>query len=677
MELSDFAQEILSGPNLADKLIESDCFSDNNKFGNYKIPSFPERSKQIDPRNKKIALQKFPSSNHLQNDRMRGIVLHFFANHELLALELMALALLKFPDAPASFRRGIGETMKEEQAHLKLYMKRMEQLGVEFGDIRMNSFFWNRISTMKSPLEYTVLMSMTFEQANLDFAKYFQEIFRQVGDTETADLLEKVFLDEISHVKHGLHWFNRWRNSAREPLSEWQLYLKKIQKFMSAMHAKGPKYSISARRQVGFSQDFIDHLEIFNKSKSRPPSIWIFNPTFEQELLDPTSKGEQFIGGVIEEDLAIVLSLLCKEQDILLLKKKISIKHQQNLKNIGFKLPELLIVDKHQDILSRVETVSGIKPWAWSPSLFGQFKAKAKQFSEDSWEKKWLREGTYADIGIRKINSKIWSQDLLREYLYANRSDGDLWFGKAPLAGITCHSVHQSLSTIENFEAQQIPNLLIKGPWGTSGRNQFLYKKDNMSGKLLEKRIKNMLKMARSILIEPYLNKLCDFSIQAEVSASQKKYKILGITRFFTDKQRQYQGHKLNKIYSDLPETVRESILRERDHKVSLIKKIYHAADFVLKKIIAENYSGPVGIDSLIFHDENKNIFAKPIVEINGRYTMGHCALALERKLHPQSEGLWLTNSLDKKRHEPLPIKARFKDLKNGIGRKNEIISGH
>ena len=223
MELSDFAQEILSGPNLADKLIESDCFSDNNKFGNYKIPSFPERSKQIDPRNKKIALQKFPSSNHLQNDRMRGIVLHFFANHELLALELMALALLKFPDAPASFRRGIGETMKEEQAHLKLYMKRMEQLGVEFGDIRMNSFFWNRISTMKSPLEYTVLMSMTFEQANLDFAKYFQEIFRQVGDTETADLLEKVFLDEISHVKHGLHWFNRWRNSAREPLSEWQL----------------------------------------------------------------------------------------------------------------------------------------------------------------------------------------------------------------------------------------------------------------------------------------------------------------------------------------------------------------------------------------------------------------------------------------------------------------------
>ena len=55
-----------------------------------------------------------------------GRLLHFFANHELLATELMALVLLKFPDAPAAFRKGVLETLKDEQEHTRLYIERMK-----------------------------------------------------------------------------------------------------------------------------------------------------------------------------------------------------------------------------------------------------------------------------------------------------------------------------------------------------------------------------------------------------------------------------------------------------------------------------------------------------------------------------------------------------------------------
>ena len=81
-------------------------------------------------------------------------MLHFFANHELMAAELMALALLKFPDTPARFRRGVARTLRDEQEHLRLYMERMSASGVAFGRIPVSDFFWRAISPMPTPLDF-------------------------------------------------------------------------------------------------------------------------------------------------------------------------------------------------------------------------------------------------------------------------------------------------------------------------------------------------------------------------------------------------------------------------------------------------------------------------------------------------------------------------------------------
>ncbi|MEM7196545.1 MAG: DUF455 family protein, partial [Pseudomonadota bacterium] len=89
----------------------------------------------------------------LGDDKDRGRLLHFFANHELLAAELMALVLLKFPEAPADFRMGVARTLQEEQMHTRLYMKRLRECGVPFGSEPVNGFFWNSVSTMQTPAD--------------------------------------------------------------------------------------------------------------------------------------------------------------------------------------------------------------------------------------------------------------------------------------------------------------------------------------------------------------------------------------------------------------------------------------------------------------------------------------------------------------------------------------------
>ena len=67
----------------------------------------PGRPRDLEFKAQGVARDEFPGLERLEQERERGRLLHFFANHELLATELMALVLLRFPDAPAAFRRGV------------------------------------------------------------------------------------------------------------------------------------------------------------------------------------------------------------------------------------------------------------------------------------------------------------------------------------------------------------------------------------------------------------------------------------------------------------------------------------------------------------------------------------------------------------------------------------------
>ena len=81
---------------------------------------------------------KLPPFESHRDPNNRAACLHRFAGHELLAVEIMAYALLKFPDAPPHFRKGLAHTLKEEQEHVRLYIKELTRLGIKFGDLPLS-----------------------------------------------------------------------------------------------------------------------------------------------------------------------------------------------------------------------------------------------------------------------------------------------------------------------------------------------------------------------------------------------------------------------------------------------------------------------------------------------------------------------------------------------------------
>ncbi|MCC5816427.1 MAG: DUF455 family protein [Leptospira sp.] len=252
---SEYAEFILYSPDLESKLTPPDShLTDSLAPQKLDPPSIPTRHSSIAMTDEK---SKIPRLEHLNDPRNVGLSLHHFANHELMAIELFAWALLKFPDAPAGVRRGFLKSLQEEQSHFRLYQMRMEELGIGFGDRPLNRLFWKQISKMETLEKFSAVLSISFEGANLDFSQVYKQAFAFHGDEKSATIMETVFEDEVRHVKRGLAVFKKTKPN---DMNEWEYFQSLLEFPFTPRRAKGYFYIPETRRRVGFSEPFIESL---------------------------------------------------------------------------------------------------------------------------------------------------------------------------------------------------------------------------------------------------------------------------------------------------------------------------------------------------------------------------------------------------------------------------------
>ncbi len=254
MELREWAIRILSADTLEEKLFSPSSLTDE-KPGAPLFFDEPTRPSGMGF-NKRTKEQKLPSFQQLGKVENRAICLHRFAGHELLAVEIMANALVAFPDAPTSFRKGIAHTLKEEQGHVRLYMARMKELGIQFGDLPLFRHFWNHVPHLTTPIRYVSVMSLTFEMANLDFAPLYGKSFAHFGDEKSSALMAQILKDEINHVSFGWRWLNRFKDE----IPSWDAWTQSLSSKLSPKRAKGFVLFEDNRREAGISEDWIARL---------------------------------------------------------------------------------------------------------------------------------------------------------------------------------------------------------------------------------------------------------------------------------------------------------------------------------------------------------------------------------------------------------------------------------
>lgn len=261
MELRTFAIRVLYSDRLALKLARIDeSLTDEAPGDSLRIEN------PVRPSNLQFAARRtapaMPKAKSLHDPRKRAVAHHVMANHELQALEVMAMVLLAFPDAPGAFRMGMAHIMQDEQRHTRMHVQRCQELGLDFGDLPVNGWIWKKAQEYQSTLEYVAGLPLVFEGANLDHTVEFENYFVDAGDRRSGAIMRAIHKDEIRHVEFGLQWLRKFK---RPEESDWQAWTSALHWPIRPSKARGELFQREARLQAGLTPDFIDKLAAFEE----------------------------------------------------------------------------------------------------------------------------------------------------------------------------------------------------------------------------------------------------------------------------------------------------------------------------------------------------------------------------------------------------------------------------
>ena len=702
MELRDFAERILFATTLEEKLQSPSVITDDQPGSPLATPAAPGRPAELRFKLTGTARGEFPGTRQLEQERERGRLLHFFANHELLATELMALVLLRFPDAPAAFRKGVLQTLKDEQEHTKLYIQRMKECGIRFGELPVSGYFWRSVSVMGNPMDYVASLCLTFEQANLDFARHFARGFAMVGDDSTAKLLEKIYRDEIGHVAYGLKWFRRWKKPSE---SDWEAFCRQLKFPLSPQRAKGITLNVEGRRAAGLDAAFIAELDVYSQSKGRTPNVFVFNPFAEARIAQGRAFNPTKHQGQLARDLENLPQFLCRQDDLVLVERRPSVEFLSAIKQAGFALPEF--VDLNNSLSSPKEAageasveyklplgrgeeanylqtqipspqssprlggereknpqrglgvasltqrkLGRLRPWAWGPDCE---ELLAPLFANLTGEQR-TASGSF-NAGIAQLYSKAWSAALLNKVLLrssrgneAHSSPGksqsllasaaaENWLCTEHEVGVAVDTLDNALAVIAAIRQRGHHQIVVKESLGLAGRNAIrLFEPDLLEAH--RRWIEKAVENGRQLVIEPWLDRAQDFSAQLEMTTGGLK--LCGYTGLINDAKGQFQGNAAAPGHQKkIPANV-IALFAEPPDIAQQLHQLYAKLFEVLEEEFRRvNFLGPAGIDAFVYRVADGKTRLKPIVEINPRYTMGRLTVELMKRVAPGGYGLF------------------------------------
>lgn len=168
-------------------------------------PGRPDRPRLAPPR-------EVPRRRITRNSAGRIALLHALAHIELNAVDLAWDILARFI-GPATLPRHFADdwvrVADDEAKHFTLLNARLEALGSRYGALTAHDGLWEAAETTTHDLlARLAVVPLVLEARGLDVTPAMIAKLRNSEDHESADILDIIHRDEITHVAIGHRWFD-------------------------------------------------------------------------------------------------------------------------------------------------------------------------------------------------------------------------------------------------------------------------------------------------------------------------------------------------------------------------------------------------------------------------------------------------------------------------------------
>jgi hypothetical protein len=366
----------------------------------------------------------------------------------------------------------------------------------------------------------------------------------------------------------------------------------------------------------------------------------VFNPFAEGHV----AHGKRFTPvkhqAMLASDLANLPQFLCRADDIVLVTKRPSVEFLSAVKQAGFPLPEFVElkegrVDPASSLAQR--KLGSLRPWAWGPDsvellepLFAQVTGEARAASQ-----------RFND-GIARLYSKAWSAAFLRTVL-ARHPRGDeaseSWLCTEDEAGVAVDTIEGALAAIAAIRRRGHHRVVAKEAHGVAGHNAIrLWEPEVLAAQ--RRWLVAAVQNRRQVVIEPWLERELDFSVQLEMGP--RRLKLCGYTGLINDRKGQFQANWAAANHDRRISANVAALFREPADISGRLQRLYGDILSLLEaELQRAGFVGPVGIDAFVYRTPQGGCRLKPVVEINPRCTMGRLTLELMKQTCPGSCGLF------------------------------------
>ncbi len=187
----------------------------------------------------------------------RLALVHAIAHIEFNAINLALDAVYRFQNMQKQYYLDWCRVAAEEAQHFTMLSDYLKSHGVNYGDFTAHNGLWEMaVKTDQDVMVRMALVPRVLEARGLDVTPTMIKKLSSTGDTELIAILQKIFDDEIGHVKIGSYWYKQLCKE-RELDSE-KTFLKLIDQYMQG--AKFGPFETEAREKAGFSKKEMEDL---------------------------------------------------------------------------------------------------------------------------------------------------------------------------------------------------------------------------------------------------------------------------------------------------------------------------------------------------------------------------------------------------------------------------------